>query len=103
MLAIKNALIYTMKDEVIEDGFILMENGKITAVGKDIDIPLEAEVIDAEGRMVTPGFVDAHCHLGLFEDSIGFEGSDGNERPYNATVKGYRRYQSYGYNLQGGL
>jgi len=79
MLAIKNALIYTMKDEVIEDGFILMENGKITAVGKDIDIPLEAEVIDAEGRMVTPGFVDAHCHLGLFEDSIGFEGSDGNE------------------------
>ena len=51
MLAIKNALIYTMKDEVIEDGFILMENGKITAVGKDIDIPLEAEVIDAEGRM----------------------------------------------------
>lgn len=41
--------------------------------------PLDAEIIDAEGRLVTPGFIDAHCHLGMWEDGIGFEGSDGNE------------------------
>ncbi len=79
MLLIKNGLIYTMKDEVIENGSILIEDGKIMEVGKDIIAPLDAEVIDAEGRMITPGFIDAHCHLGMWEESIGFEGSDGNE------------------------
>lgn len=79
MLHIKNGLIYTMNDEVIENGSILIKDGKIAAVGNDLEVPLEAEVIDAEGRMITPGFIDAHCHLGMWEDSIGFEGSDGNE------------------------
>lgn len=79
MLHIKNGFIYTMNDEIIENGSILIKDGKIAAVGKELDIPSEAEVIDAEGRMITPGFIDAHCHLGMWEDSIGFEGSDGNE------------------------
>lgn len=79
MLFIKNGLIYTMKGEVIENGSILIKDGKIKEVGKDIIAPLDAKVIDVEGRMVTPGFIDAHCHLGMWEESIGFEGSDGNE------------------------
>lgn len=79
MIIIKNGHIYTMNNEVIENGSILIKDGKIAAVGKDFEVPSGAEVIDAEGRMITPGFVDAHCHLGLYEDSIGFEGSDGNE------------------------
>ncbi|NLY46251.1 MAG: amidohydrolase [Tissierella sp.] len=79
MLHIKNGFIYTMSDEIIENGSILIKDGKIAAVGKDLEIPSGAEVIDAEGRMITPGFIDAHCHLGMWEDSIGFEGSDGNE------------------------
>lgn len=79
MLLIKNGKIYTMAGEVIEKGSILIENGKIKEIGKDIVAPLDAEIIDAEGKMVTPGFIDAHCHLGMWEDSIGFEGSDGNE------------------------
>ena len=79
MLYIKNGLIYTMNEEIIENGSILVKNGKIAAVGKDLEVPSEAEVIDAGGRMITPGFIDSHCHLGLYEDSIGFEGSDGNE------------------------
>ncbi len=45
-----------MKDEVIENGSILIEDGKIMEVGKDIIAPLDAEVIDAEGRMITPRF-----------------------------------------------
>lgn len=79
MLYIKNGLIYTMNEEIIENGSILIKDGKIAALGRDLEIPEGAEVLDVEGRMITPGFIDAHCHLGMWEDSIGFEGSDGNE------------------------
>ena len=54
MLYIKNGLIYTMNEEIIENGSILVKNGKIAAVGKDLEVPSEAEVIDAGGRMITP-------------------------------------------------
>lgn len=79
MILIKNARIYTMKDEIIENGSILIKDGKIEGVGKEIKVEDDVKIIDAGGRMVTPGFVEAHCHLGMWEDSIGFEGSDGNE------------------------
>lgn len=79
MLLIKDAYIYTMAGDVIEGGSILIDNGKIVEIGKDIVAPLDAEIINAEGRMVTPGFIDAHCHLGMWEDGMGFEGDDGNE------------------------
>lgn len=79
MIFIKNGHIYTMAGQVLENGSILIKDGKIVEVGNDLLAPENAEVIDAKGKMVTPGFVDAHCHLGLFEEGIGFEGSDGNE------------------------
>ncbi|MEA3424132.1 MAG: amidohydrolase [Bacillota bacterium] len=79
MILIKNALIYTMeKDEIIKNGDILIENGKIIKIEKDIQTD-SAKVIDVNGKMVLPGFIDAHCHLGMWEDAIGFEGADGNE------------------------
>ena len=79
MILIKNGTIYTMAGEVIENGSVLIDNGKIKEVGKEIVAPLDAEVIDADGKIVFPGFIEAHCHLGLSEDSIGFEGNDVNE------------------------
>ena len=79
MIFIKNGIIYTMAGETIENGSILIKNGKIVEVGRDIIAPLDAEVVDAEGKIVLPGFIDAHCHLGMWEEGIGFEGSDGNE------------------------
>ncbi|MTI67750.1 MAG: amidohydrolase [Firmicutes bacterium] len=79
MKLIKNGKIFTMAGEVIEKGSILIEDGKIKEIGKDIVAPLDVEIIDAEGKLVMPGFIDAHCHLGLFEDGIGFEGDDVNE------------------------
>ena len=79
MLFIKNAKIFTMADEIIENGCILIEDGKIKEVGTDLVAPLDAEVIDAMGQNVFPGFIDAHCHIGMWEEGIGFEGADGNE------------------------
>lgn len=79
MLFIKNGKIFTMAGEIIEGGSILIKDGKIVEVGKDLVAPLDAQVIDAEGKLVFPGFVDAHSHLGMWEEGIGFEGSDGNE------------------------
>ena len=79
MIFIKNGTIYTMAGEIIEKGSILIKEGKIVEVGKDIIAPLDVEVVDAEGKVVLPGFIDAHCHLGMWEEGIGFEGSDGNE------------------------
>lgn len=86
---IKNGKLYPMAGPVIENGSILIENGKIAAIGADIAIPAGAEVIDAAGRMVLPGMIDAHCHLGMEESSIRTEGSDGNEAtsPNTAQVR----------------
>ena len=79
MLAIVNATIYPVDKEVIKKGTILVDKGKIVEVGPDVSVPEDAQVIDAAGRMVFPGFIDAHSHLGLDESCIGFEGSDVNE------------------------
>lgn len=76
---IKNGKIYTMAGQIIEDGSILIENGKIAAIGNDLQAPETARIIDAGGRMVLPGMIDAHSHLGMVESAIGMEGSDGNE------------------------
>lgn len=79
MIVIINGYIKTMAGSDIENGQIIIEEGKIKAVGKDLEIPVGAELIDARGNLVTPGFVDGHCHIGMWEEGIGFEGEDGNE------------------------
>lgn len=79
MIAIINGKLYTMAGDLIEKGTLLLEDGKIQRVGEDIQIPEDATVIDAEGHMVTPGLVDAHSHIGIGEEGIGFEGQDYNE------------------------
>lgn len=78
MILIKNGKVLTMAGETIENGSILIKEGKIAAVGH-VDVPNGVEVIDAKGHYVLPGFIEAHCHLGMWESAIGFEGSDGNE------------------------
>lgn len=79
MLAIINGYIKTMDGEDIKNGQIIIENGKIKEVGSNLIIPDDVEIIDAKGLLVTPGLVEAHCHIGLWEEGIGFEGEDGNE------------------------
>lgn len=79
MILIKNGKIYTMAGQILENGCVLIKDGKIAEVGQNIEAPQGAEVVDAGGRMVLPGMIDAHCHLGMWETAIGFEGDDGNE------------------------
>lgn len=77
MKLIKNARIYTGTGEIIENGQIAFDD-KIRYVGTEY-IGTPDEVIDASGLTVTPGLIDPHCHVGLFGDSLGFEGADANE------------------------
>ncbi|GHV08646.1 amidohydrolase [Clostridia bacterium] len=69
-MLIYNAHVYTMSEGIIHNGWLSFENGKITGVGDADSQPAAASTdINAEGAIVTPGIIDAHCHLGLFEDS----------------------------------
>lgn len=86
MLLIKNGKVLTMAGTNYDNGYILIDEGKIIKIGenfytldKSLFIDKEIEEIDAEGNYVLPGLIDAHCHVGLCEDSVGFEGEDGNE------------------------
>lgn len=80
MILIKNGYIKTMSPlGDIENGQILIEDNKIKQVGKKVDAPADVTVIDAHGNLVTPGLIDGHCHIGMWEEGIGFEGDDGNE------------------------
>jgi len=85
LLAIKGGKILTITDGVIEGGTILIDGGKIVKVGKRIKVPEDAEVIDATGKVVMPGLIDAHCHIGIIEEKIGWAGGDGNEATDPAT------------------
>ncbi len=79
MILIKNGHIKTMSGEDILGGSILLDdNGKIAKIGTDIEAN-DATVIDADGRLITPGCIDAHCHIGLDNSSMGWEGRDYNE------------------------
>ena len=80
MLLIKNGYIKPMVGEDIPCGCVLVgDDGKIVAVGEQIEAPADCQVIDAQGRLVTPGCVDAHCHIGLDNEGMGWEGRDYNE------------------------
>lgn len=80
MLLIKNGYIMTMAGDDIENGSILIDdNGKILAVGQSIEAPQNCEVINAGGRLVTPGCIEAHCHIGLRQPGLGWEGIEHNE------------------------
>lgn len=79
MLLIKGGTIKTMAGEDIVNGEILIDDGKIISVGKDLVIPEGTEVYDASGCLVTPGLIDGHCHIGMHEEAIRWEGNDTNE------------------------
>lgn len=79
MLCVKNGMIH---DAIREEAFqadILVENGKIKAIGDNLKLNDGVQIVDAEGLFVYPGFVEAHGHIGLDGYGIGYEGMDYNE------------------------
>jgi imidazolonepropionase-like amidohydrolase len=66
-IAITGATIHTVTQGVIQNGTILFEDGRITAIGANVQIPTHAERVDMSGRHIYPGLVDAHNVLGMFE------------------------------------
>lgn len=80
MILIQNGLVKTMAGEDIQNGCVLIgDDGKIAAVGAKLEAPAGCEVLDACGCIVAPGLVEGHCHVGIMEESVGFEGNDTNE------------------------
>ena len=70
MFAIVNATVDLVTRPRISRGSVLVRGGKIAAVGPSVKIPAKAKRIDAKGKLLTPGLIDAHCHAGLVEDGL---------------------------------
>lgn len=79
MILIKNGLVYTMTGEPQPNTDVLIEGSKIMAVGPNLEAPSDAQIFDATDKLVMPGFIDAHCHVGTFGTAIGKVGEDVNE------------------------
>ena len=80
-----NARIFTAVSETIENGYVLVKKGRILDMGPMAFCPKDNESFDLEGKTIYPGFIDAHCHIGMWADGSGFEGDDGNEDTDPAT------------------
>ena len=63
VVCIRNATLLTVTKGTITDGTILLQNGKITAIGRNLSVPAGAEVIDGTGKFVSPGLIDCHSHI----------------------------------------
>ncbi len=79
LLALTGARILTASNGAIEHGTLLIEGRTIKAVGADIRPPEDAEVWDVSGKVLIPGMIDAHTHLGLCQDGVGASQSDEDE------------------------
>ena len=75
--ALKGAKVYTAVGPPLQDAIILVKDGKIQAVGRDVEIPAGASIIDVSGKEIIPGLIDAHTHLGAFVH----DSADDNEMP----------------------
>jgi len=89
VLAVTHARIYPVSGPPIEDGTLLVRNGKIVEVGKGVAVPEGAGVLDAKGRSLIPGLVESHSHMGFKWLNVPAMGRNNNEfrNPVNAEVR----------------
>lgn len=78
-MLIIHANILSMDQNDQPDGYIRIDNGKIAEIGAMQTLKNFENAIDAKGMLTLPGFIDAHTHIGMWEDGMGVEGDDGNE------------------------
>lgn len=89
-VAIVGGRVVPIEGEPIESGTVVFAGGRISAVGgPETPVPADATVVEATGRWVTPGFMDAHAHVGVHEEAEGWAGKDTNEmtEPVTAHVR----------------
>ena len=110
MLLIINGSVKTMAGQEYANGSVLIgDDGKIAAVGEGLEAPASATVIDAQGRLVTPGCVEAHCHIGLDNEAVGWEGRDYNEivEPITPQLRAidsiYPQDEAFAHAIRGGV
>ena len=110
MLLIRGGKIKPITGDEIENGELLIgDDGKIAAIGSKVNAPEGVEVLDASGCLVTPGFIDAHCHIGIDEEGVRWEGNDTNEysspvTPELRAIDGINpRCEAFGNALAGGV
>jgi len=107
--AIVNGTVHTVAEQgTVEGGAVLFEGGEIVAVGADVEVPDDAEVVDAGGRHVTPGLVEAHSHAGMGEwgepeDGDVNEGTDPITPHVNALDGFHPRDEELQHAFQGGV
>ncbi len=89
MLLIKNGTLYTMESERVQKADLLTKNGKIEKIAPNIEPTENMEIIDATGKYVFPGFIDAHSHIGISEEktSVQFDTSNENTNPITPCIR----------------
>lgn len=78
-LALKDAYILTGSKGAIDKGTVLINGGVVESIGKNVRLPRDTEIWNAQGRVLIPGMIDAHTHLGLCQDGVGANQSDEDE------------------------
>jgi imidazolonepropionase-like amidohydrolase len=89
-IAITGGRVVPIEGDPVDGGTVLLRDGKIAAVeGPGFTVPDGVDVVDATGKWVLPGFIDAHAHAGVSEEAEGWAGQDTNERtsPVTAQVR----------------
>src|SRR5690606_16205335 len=84
---IRNATIMTAAGPELSGASLLIQDGKIVAVGRDLAPPAGARVVDGTGKFVTPGLIDTHSHLGVYAAPGTFAEGDGNEATSPVTAQ----------------
>lgn len=79
VVAITGGYVVPVEGKPLDGGTVLVRDGRIEAVGAKVRVPRGAQVVDATGRWVLPGFVEAHAHMGVHEEAEGWAGQDTNE------------------------
>lgn len=78
IIALTNGQVVPVAGEMFE-GTVVLRDGVISDLGANVEVPADAEVVDVAGQYVLPGLVDAHSHIGAWEDGEGWAGEDTNE------------------------
>jgi imidazolonepropionase-like amidohydrolase len=71
MLALVGGTILTVANGTVADGTILIDKGKIIAVGERVPLPVNTPTINTHGKIITPGLIDCHTHLGIAQEAVG--------------------------------